>query len=73
MNTLSMLVTSASGHNKRLCRHTFLGTGTTVYLENPEDRLKNAQIMATNSDKKTRLYDRRSDVVLQEDVGRIGI
>lgn len=57
-----------------ISNHTFRGTGITAYLENPEGRLENAQIMAAHTDPKTtRLYDRRSDEVLQDDVERIGI
>ena len=33
-----------------ICNHTFRGTGITAYLENPEGRLENAQIMAAHSD-----------------------
>ena len=57
-----------------ICNHTFRGTGITAYLENPEGRLENAQIMAAHSDPKTtRLYDRRNDAVTVDEVERIGI
>ena len=48
--------------------------GITAYLEHPDAKLEEAQKMAAHSDPKTtRLYDRRSQAVMIDDVERIRI
>lgn len=57
----------------RVCCHTFRGTGITAYLENG-GRLEVAQHIAGHADASTtKLYDRRRELVNQEEVEKIGI
>jgi site-specific recombinase XerD len=58
---------------RRICCHTFRGTGITAYLENG-GKLEVAQHIAGHSDASTtKLYDRRRELVDQEEVEKIGI
>jgi integrase len=58
---------------RRVCCHTFRGTGITAYLENG-GKLEVAQHIAGHSDASTtKLYDRRRELVDQEKVEKIGI
>jgi site-specific recombinase XerD len=58
---------------RRVCCHTFRGTGITAYLENG-GKLEVAQHIAGHSDASTtKLYDRRRELVDQEEVEKIGI
>jgi site-specific recombinase XerD len=58
---------------RRVCGHTFRGTGITAYLENG-GKLEVAQHIAGHSDASTtKLYDRRRELVDQEEVEKIGI
>ena len=51
--------------------HTFRGTGITAYLEN-KGTLENAQMIAKHkSPRTTRLYDRRNQKVVMEEINRI--
>jgi len=53
---------------RRVCCHTFRGTGITAYLENG-GKLEVAQHIAGHADASTtKLYDRRRDLVNQEEV-----
>jgi site-specific recombinase XerD len=57
----------------RVCCHTFRGTGITAYLENG-GKLEVAQHIAGHADASTtKLYDRRRELVNQEEVEKIGI
>lgn len=57
----------------QVCCHTFRGTGITAYLENG-CKLEVAQHIAGHSDASTtKLYDRRRELVDQEEVEKIGI
>jgi site-specific recombinase XerD len=57
----------------QVCCHTFRGTGITAYLENG-GKLEVAQHIAGHSDASTtKLYDRRRELVDQEEVEKIGI
>nr|WP_272505805.1 tyrosine-type recombinase/integrase [Salinibacter ruber] len=57
----------------RVCCHTFRGTGITAYLEN-DGKLEVAQYIAGHADASTtKLYDRRQELVSQEEVEKIGI
>jgi site-specific recombinase XerD len=59
--------------SRRVCCHTFRGTGITAYLENG-GKLEVAQHIAGHSDASTtKLYDRRRELVDQEEVEKIGI
>jgi len=58
---------------RRVCCHTFRGTGITAYLENG-GKLEVAQHIAGHADASTtKLYDRRRDLASQEEVEKIGI
>jgi site-specific recombinase XerD len=57
----------------QVCCHTFRGTGITTYLENG-GQLETAQHIAGHaSATTTKLYDRRSQNVQQEEIDRIRI
>jgi len=59
--------------SRRVCCHTFRGTGITAYLENG-GKLEVAQHIAGHSDASTtKLYDRRRDLIDQEEVEKIRI
>jgi site-specific recombinase XerD len=58
---------------RRVCCHTFRGTGITAYLGNG-GKLEVAQHIAGHSDASTtKLYDRRRELVNQEEVEKIAI
>ena len=61
----------AAGVSTWVSCHSFRATGITVYLEN-NGTLEAAQNIADHADSRTtKLYDRRQQVVLREDVERI--
>ena len=75
-NILHMVKRRAKGAGfdpDQVCCHTFRGTGITTYLENG-GQLETAQHIAGHaSATTTKLYDRRSQNVQQEEIERIRI
>jgi integrase len=62
-----------AGINSKLCCHSFRATGITLYLSNGGTLEKAQQMAGHKSPRTTKLYDRRSDEILQEEVERIRI
>lgn len=57
---------------RRICNHSFRGTGITAYLQAPGTRREIAQMMAGHSDpRSTQLYDRRDEEISLAEVERI--
>jgi integrase/recombinase XerD len=53
--------------------HTFRATGITAYLAAAGRTLENAQLMATQSPRTPKLYDRTGDEITLDEVERIAI
>jgi len=65
--------TTKTGFRVKLGRHVFRATGITAYLE-AGGTFENAQAMAAHeSPRTTKLYDRTSDAITLDEVGRITI
>lgn len=63
----------AAGVTREICNHTFRATGITAYLE-AGGNLEDARIMANHSSATTtKLYDRTSDRVKAQEIGRLDI
>jgi site-specific recombinase XerD len=63
----------ATGIDTEVCCHTFRASGITIYLMNG-GTVENAQAMAAHEAlRTTKLYDRRNDSVLLDEVERIAI
>ena len=61
----------AAGVDARLCNHAWRASGITNFLTNGE-ALDTAQYMAGHADPRTtKLYDRRKQIVTQQEVERI--
>ena len=61
----------AAGVDARLCNHTWRASGITTFLQNG-GALEMAQYMAGHADPRTtKLYDRRKQLVTQQEVERI--
>ncbi len=62
-----------AGLPRTTCCHTFRATGITAYLENGGTIEKAQRIAAHESPKTTKLYDRTSDRITLDEIGRIAI
>ena len=74
-NVLAMIKRRAkrAGVPANINCHTFRATGITAYLE-AGGTIENAQAIAAHeSPRTTKLYDRTSDEITLDEVGRIGI
>jgi hypothetical protein len=63
----------AAGLSETVCCHTFRATGVTAYLKNGGTIEKAQQLANHESPKTTRLYDRTTDQITQDEVERIVI
>jgi integrase/recombinase XerD len=61
----------AAGLSDRVCNHSFRAAGITVYLQNGGTVEKAQTIAAHESPRTTKLYDRREEKIMEEEIERV--